>query len=423
MEKKQFIESVRSSFADKGYNEEQMKGIETLADAMFETLRTETNAVRVEAERKANEIIEAKLGDLGNGQTMAQTITGLQDSIRALSAGEAKQKTFWDALRAAYTENEEAIKATRTSGSHKFSFRAAAVITMANIDADSMLGTRDTVVDAAARLPEFLPSTLINEQALGAGSNPHRWMERKIKEGAAAYVTEGNAKPFMDFEWEENEVTAKTIAAIVPISRVATWNYPTLEAEVRGELLDELRDKYNNAIINGAGTAEINGLKAVYATEFATAGLVVENANMWDALILAWKQSRKKVRGQRPSAILMSIDKVIELDLQKDKNGQYLLPTWITNANKGLKGTPIIECEYLGEKEVLIGDFTKANFNFVQDVAIEVGWINDDFQKNRYALRAEFFGMQYVKTHKNNFVKITDIDAAVATLQSQGAGA
>ena len=416
MDKKTFIESLRSEFKSKGYNEDQLAGLETLANTMVDSLAKETETIRAAVEIKATELLEAKLGDLGNGKTMAETISGLEETIRSMKKGDTKPTGFWEAFRAAYEENKTAIEATRNGGSTKITVRTAGPITMANIVAPKSLGFRDRVVDAPRVLPEFLPSQLINEVNLGPGSNPYVWMERVKKEGAPAYVAEGDQKPLMDYNWSEKEVTAKLIAAIVPISKVATMNYPSLEQEVRGELLDELLNKYNDAIINGAGTAEINGLKAVYAVEFVTAGISLKNANMWDALILAWKQSRKAVKGQRPDAILMSVDKIVELDLQKDANGQYLLPTWITNANKAMKGIPIIECEYLGEKEVLIGSFAQATFNFVQNVEIEMGWINDDFQRNRYALRAEFYGMQFVKAHKNNFVKITDIDAAVQAI-------
>jgi HK97 family phage major capsid protein len=422
MDKTKFIESFRSAFAKEGYNEEQLKGIEKLAEANFETIRTANEEMRTAVEAKMAESIRSIVGEMGNDETIAATISKLQESVRSLKIAPNKPVTFWDSLRTAFEENKQAIENTKNGGSIKLSLRDAGIITLSNIVMPKALGSQDTAVDAAQKLPEVLPSAFVNEIQGGVGSNPYKWMERNAGEGAAAYVTEGDEKPYLDFDWEEAEVTAKLISAIVPISNVATWNYPTLETEVRDELMDELLDKYNNAIINGSGTTEINGILPSYATEFVTAGLAVENANLWDALILAWKQSRKAVRGQRPDAIFMSIDKIVELDLQKDKNGQYLLPTWITNGSKAMKGIPIVECEYLTEKQVLIGNFSKVNFNFVKNVEIEVGWINDDFRRNRYALRGEFYGMQFVKKHRNNFVKITDVDAAVDAITINPAG-
>lgn len=416
MEKNVFIETLRSDFKAKGYKDEQLEGLEQLGSTLFDSMQKENETLRAALETKATEIVGEKLGDLGNGKTVAETIVSMQTTIEGMRSGAGQPKGFWESFREEFESKKEQIMATKNGGSVKMSIRSAAPITLANIVAPKSLGYRDTVVDAAPSLPEFLPSSLINEMNGGVGSNPYVWMERSKKEGNPAYVAEGDAKPFIDYNWTEAEVTAKLIAAIVPISKVATWNYPTLEQEVRKELMDELTNKYNDAIINGAGTTEINGLKTVYATEFATAGIQLPEATLWDVLLKAWLQSRKAVRGQRPTAILMSIDKVNELDLQKDKNGNYILPTWITNANKSLKNIPIIETEYLTEKEVLIGDFSKATFNFVKNVEFEIGWINDDFQKNRYAIRGEFYGMQFVKAHKNNFVKISDIDAAKAAI-------
>lgn len=416
MKKEVFIESLRSDFKAKGYTDEQLQGAEQLAGGLFDAMQKENETLRAALELKATEIVGEKLGDLGNGKTVAETIVSMQSTIEGMRSSNAQPKGFWDSFRAEMEANKEAILATRNNGSVKISVRSAAPITLANIVAPKTLGYRDSVVDAAPVLPEFLPSSLINEMNGGVGSNPYVWMERAKKEGVPEYVTEGNAKPFIDYNWTEAEVTAKLIAAIVPISKVATWNYPTLEQEVRKELMDELINKYNDAIINGAGTTEINGLKTIYATEFVTAGIQLPEATIWDVLLKAWLQSRKAVRGQRPTAILMSIEKANELDLQKDKNGNYILPTWLTNANKSLKNIPIIETEYLTENEVLLGDFSKATFNFVKNVEFEIGWINDDFQKNRYAIRGEFYGMQFVKAHKNNFVKISDIEAAKAAI-------
>jgi hypothetical protein len=412
MEKKLFIESLRSDFKAKGYTDEQLTGAEQLAGVLFDSMQKENETLRTALELKAAEIVGEKLGDLGNGKTVAETIVALQGTIDGMRSNNAKPKGFWDAFRAEMEANKDKIMSTQNSGSVKLTVRTAEPIVLANIVAPKSLGYRDSVVDAAPVLPEFLPSSLINEMNGGVGSNPYVWMERTKKEGVPTYVVEGNAKPFIDYNWTENEVTAKLIAAIVPISKIATWNYPTLEQEVRKELMDELINKYNDALINGAGTTEINGLKSIYAVEFVTAGIQLPEATLWDVLLKAWLQSRKAVRGQRPTAILMSIDKVNELDLQKDKNGNYILPTWLTNANKSLKNIPIIETEYLTENEVLIGDFTKATFNFVKNIEFEIGWINDDFQKNRYAIRGEFYGMQFVKAHKNNFVKISDIETA-----------
>jgi len=412
MKKEVFIESLRSEFKAKGYTDEQLQGAEQLAGGLFDAMQKENETLRTALELKATEIVGEKLGDLGNGKTVAETIVAMQTTIEGMRAGDSQPRGFWDSFRAEFEAKKEEILATKNGGSVKISFRAAEPITLANIVAPKTLGRRDATVDAANTLPEFLPSSLITEMNGGVGSNPYVWMERNKKEGVPEYVLEGGVKPFIDYEWSEKEVTAKLIAAIVPISKVATWNYPTLEQEVRKELMDELINKYNDAIINGAGTTEINGLKAVYAVEFVTAGIQLPEATLWDVLLKAWLQSRKAVRGQRPTAILMSIDKVNELDLQKDKNGNYILPTWLTNANKSLKNIPIIETEYLTENEVLLGDFSKATFNFVKNVEFEIGWINDDFARNRYAIRGEFYGMQFVKAHKNNFVKISDIEAA-----------
>lgn len=412
-EKQVFIDSVRSS-AKKELTAEEVNFL----GATFDAFRAMPKGID---ETKAKSIIAESLGDFGDDKTMATRHSETMQQIESLRAGNTPKEKggFWAAMREAIEEKKEDILAGR---SVKVTVRTASTITMSNIVAPKSLGLHDTEVDAAQTLPEFLPSSLITEKNLGEGSNPWVWMERAVKEGAPDYVLEGNEKPPMDYSWTEAEVTAKLIAAYVPISKIATWNYPSLENEVRSDLVDQLLNKYNDAIINGTGTAQINGLLGYYAVELDLAAFTagtrskITAGNFWDVLLLAWAQSRKAVRGQRPDAVLVSIDLIGELDLQKNGDGTYLFPNWLMKQDKSLKGARIIETEYLADRTILIGSFSKAEFNFVKAPEITIGWINDQFIHNQYCILCEFFGMQRVKAHKNNFVKVTDIDAAVTVI-------
>jgi len=420
-EKQVFIDSVRSA-AKKELTAEEISFLGIQYDAF--------RAMKGIDEEKAKALISEKMGDFGDDKTLATRHSETMQAIESLRAGNAPKENagFWGAFRQAIEEKKDAILGTANGGVVKVTVREAGVITMSNIVAPKSLGARDTEVDAAATLPEFLPSSLIVEKNLGEGSNPWVWMERAVKEGAPGYVVEGNEKPAMDYNWTEAEVTAKVIAAYVPISKIAQWNYPSLENEVRTDLVDQVLNKYNDAIMNGTGTAQINGLYGYYATELDLAAFTagtrtkITAANFWDVLLLAWQQSRKAVRGQRPDNVLVSIDLIGELDLQKNAQGDYLFPSWVLKQDKSLKGARIIETEYIGDRSVLVGSFAKAEFNFVKAPEITIGWINDQFIHNQYCILCEFFGMQRVKAHKNNFVKVTDIDAAVITITAAPQG-
>lgn len=417
-EKQVFIDSVRS-LAKKELTTEEI----AFLGVQYDAFRAMPKGID---ESKAKEILAERLGDFGDEKTMAQRHSETMQAIESLRAGgnTNEPKGFWGSFRQAIEEKKDAILGTSNGGAVKVTLREAGTITMANIVAPKSLGARDTVVDAAATLPEFLPSALINEVNLGEGSNPWVWMERAVKEGAPGYVVEGNEKPAMDYNWTEAEVTAKVIAAYVPISKIAQWNYPSLEQEVRTDLVDQILNKYNDALINGTGTAQINGLLGYYATELDLSGFTagtrtkITAGNFWDVMLLAWQASRKKVRGQRPDAILVSIDLIGELDLQKNSDGTYLFPNWLLKQDKSLKGARIIETEYIGDRTILVGSFAKAEFNFVKAPEITIGWINDQFIHNQYCILCEFFGMQRVKAHKNNFIKVTDIDAAVTVIKA-----
>lgn len=423
MKKEDFLIKLRSNFKDDVTEVERQK-MELVFGEAYDGILSAVRAAKAEdaeAHKRAVDTAVADqlkkvVGEVGENDNVTAQIRALAEKVSKMQRGEEKPANFFAALRSAFEEHKDAIAATRNGGKVKIQLRGTAgVMTMANFATTKTLGYNESGVDSPVTLPEFLPSTLINRVNLGVGSNPMRWMERVKKDGTPAYFVEGQSgtKSLIDWNWSEKEVTAKVIAAMAVISKVAALNYATLEAEVKGELMAELENEFNDAILNGTGNAngQIEGVYAVYATEFDTTGQSVQSANYWDVLAKVWHQSRKKVRGLRPNAILVGLGIIEELDLQKTPDGQYLFPTWMLNADKTLKGARIVECDYIPEKAVLCGSFSEVLFNMVQDMEIEIGWMNDQFGKNQYSMLAEFMGMQRVKAHRNNFIKVADIDA------------
>jgi hypothetical protein len=352
--------------------------------------------VKAEAVEGINEFVEGKLKEV------AEAVQKLKENHVA------SEKTFNKELSEIFESKKAAIiEAAKGGPNVSFTMKTAAtVITSANFGTGVVMGYREPGVDGT--LPnEYDPIMLISRMNGGPGSNPLTWVQRVANGGAAGYAENSESvKSLMDFTWTEASANAVTIAVMSILSKRAVNNYPTLEQEVRQELLTSLRNKLNSEIINGTDSAtSLKGING-YATLVNVGTTYVANANMWDVLLLAWKQSRKAYKGSRPNAILVSIGAGVDMDLTKDEFGQYIMPQFMVNQDKTLKGVPIIEADDIADGEFLLGDFTKCLFNMVQDVTIDMGWMNDQFGKNQFTLRAELEGMQRVKSQfAGTFVK------------------
>lgn len=374
-----------------------------------------------------NELVNLALKEYKIDLTDNEKYKELTEAVSALGVKmksiadkpESKVLTFKEEFEQIFEANKEAFANAAKGGSTvKFTMKTAATtITSSNFGSGVNLGFRESLVEGTAP-NEFDTISLVSTMMGGPGSNPLSWVERAKLNGGATGVAESGDKPLMDVSWTEAEANARTIAVMAVISKRAVNNRALMEQEVRQELLIDLRNELNRQIIAGADTtAEIKGINAVYATAYAADVVVGATSNYWDVLLTAYKQSRKLFKGSRPNAVMVSVSAAVDMDLVKSSTGEYLFPAFMIQQDKTLKGLPIIECDDIPDGEFLIGDFKRYLFNYTQDVTVEVGFMNDDFGKNQFRLRAELEGMGRVKAHRNNFVKGT-FSTAITDLTS-----
>jgi hypothetical protein len=403
---------------------------EAIYNAMIEAVKAEVGKFDKGyiSETKAKENIDEAISKAKFDLTKDENYIKLLDDFNAIGVkmkgfeetGKPENLTFSKEFETVFEKNKDAImEASKGGRTVKFQLKTAAtIISAGNMAAGVNFGFRESQVDGTLSNELDLIS-LVSVMNGGPGSNPLSWVERSVLNGGATGVAEGGTKPLMDVQWIEAEANARTIAVMAAISKRAANNRATLEQEVREELLISLRNELSRQLYEGADTtAEIKGIQSVYAAAFAATD-VVTTPTYWDALLAAWKQSRKAYKGSRPTAILVSIGTGVNMDWQKSTaTGMYFFPAFMTNQNKSLKGIPIVESDDVTDGDFLVGDFSKYLFNYTQPVTIELGYINDDFAINQFRLRAELEGMGRVKAqYKNGFVKGT-FSTAITDLTS-----
>ena len=247
---------------------------------------------------------------------------------------------------------------------------------------------------------------LISTMAGGVGSNPLSWIERVPKPVAGDIdsltpqgVAEQATKPTLGWTWVENSVTSKTVAAIVPVTKQAIYNYAQLEQEVRAELIVLLAQYLEQQIINGDGLGQnLKGINS-YAKPFAAgsfAGLI-NNANEYDVLVAAATQVLLK--NYVPTVALINHVSKGMMVMAKNDNGTYVLPPFSTQDGLNVYGLKVYSTNQITDDNFIVGDFKKYLYNQVEPITIEIGLINDDFEKNIWRIRGELQGMGRVKAH------------------------
>jgi len=80
-------------------------------------------------------------------------------------------------------------------------------------------------------------------------------------------------------------------------------------------------------------------------------------------------------------------------------------------------GIPVIPSFDLTTADDIIGgDFRKYMLNIVQDVTVDIGWINDNFAKNQFAIRAEMMAAGAVKAQHTNKLISTNFATVKAAI-------
>ncbi len=80
-------------------------------------------------------------------------------------------------------------------------------------------------------------------------------------------------------------------------------------------------------------------------------------------------------------------------------------------------GLKVYSTNQITDDNFIVGDFKKYLYNQVEPITIEIGLINDDFEKNILRIRGELQGMGRVKAHDTfAFVK-GDFSVAKAALE------
>ena len=213
-----------------------------------------------------------------------------------------------------------------------------------------------------------------------------RWMEETTFTNNSAPVAEGAAKPESALAYTERSQACEVIATTLPVTEqqldVASMIQSMIDNRLRVQLDLAREDQY----LNGDGVSP-------NLLGYLNKGGIQTQAKGADSVPVAIRKAITKVRWTgfaNPTAIVMHPNDMQDLRTLQDSTGNFIF-----GSPAGAEGTPIwgmtaVETSLIAENTALIGDFAMYSEAFDRwGVRLDVGFVNDDFSRNKRTLRIE----------------------------------
>lgn len=245
------------------------------------------------------------------------------------------------------------------------------------------------------------------------------WIDEVVKEGDAAMTAEGATKGQSDISYVERTLNLQNVTHFIKVSTKMLSQPNYIVSAIQNRLLSRLRLKKQSQLVDGDGTApNISGLN-VLATDFAVGAYAdtVEDANIFDLIRVIVAQISTSGEDFIPNYAVVSHGTLAKMDLEKGLDGHYVLPPFISSDRTTISGVKVIGSNEYTDDEMLVGDFTKANYAYKDEIRVSAGLDGNDFTKNLITILAEQpIGLFVSENEKSAFRFVSDIDAAVADL-------
>jgi HK97 family phage major capsid protein len=237
----------------------------------------------------------------------------------------------------------------------------------------------------------------------------------------SAWTGEAVAKTEYEVKYAEVSKQVKKVAGTVKISKEMLSDLSFIQNEINTDLVQGVLSAMDNSILNGAGGTDLEGILTFAPTFSAgTFANTIPQANILDVIRVAMSQieTAKFV----PTHVVLNPVDVARMQLTKTTSGEYTTPFWYPSVNGEMRvaNLIVVSTTYMTAGNFLVGDMTKSNLRIRENVNIQVGYVNDDFQRNMVTILAEARAVHYVKLNDvNAFVKgtiataITALDPAI----------
>lgn len=395
--------------------EQVVEKINGLFSEKMATVPTKDEVAQLKSELDNFKAIEVKNSE------MEKAIAKMEGRLEAMAekAVDAPKKqgakTIKEALVKTYSDNVKAI----TESIEKGNRITLDVKTDTTIDGDYTgnvaLSVLEPGVNRIAR-----PIRRIREIS-NVGSTTSKFVTyiqqtQQVAPGAeeSLWVNEAGAKFNGEVKYEEVSEEVKKIAAYIKVSKEMLADLSFVRSEINTELMEAIEQNIDLSLVNGAGGNDLNGLLSVApsfnAGSFANA---VPAANISDLIRIA--KAQIEAANFMPTHVVLNPEDVAKIELTKASDGSYTYPAF-WDANMRVAGLVVVSSNNITAGTMVVGDFTKFNIKFREDMNMSVGYENDDFTRNMVTILCEARLVAYVKGNDVNAFVQSDITTDIAAI-------
>jgi HK97 family phage major capsid protein len=279
------------------------------------------------------------------------------------------------------------------------------------------LSELDTDVNRIARQVNLL------QNAVNRGTTNSMYVTyiQQTAQPQSAWTGEAVAKTEYEVKYTEVSKQVKKVAGIVKVSKEMLSDLSFVQNEINTDLVQGVLSALDNSILNGAGGTDLEGILS-FAPLFSagTFANTIPTANILDVIRVAMSQI--ETAKFTPTHVVLHPVDVARMQLTKTTSGEYTTPIFYPSQNNEMRvaNLIVVSTTYMTAGNFLVGDMTKSNLRIRENVNIQVGYVNDDFQRNMVSILAEARAVHYVKLNDvNAFVRgtiataITALDPAI----------
>jgi len=395
--------------------EQVVEKINGLFSEKFATIPTKDEVAQLKSELDNFKSIEVKNSE------MEKAIAKMEGRIEAMSekavdAPKAKgAKTLKEALVKTYSDNVKAI----TDSIEKGNRITLDVKTDTTIDGDYTgnvaLSVLEPGVNRIAR-----PIRRIREIS-NVGTTTSKFVTyiqqtKQVKptgEGTL-WVNEAGAKFNGEVKYEEVSEEVKKVAAYIKVSKEMLADLSFVRSEINTELMEAIEQNIDYSLVNGNGGVDLNGLLSVApAFSAGTFAGTIPGANIMDLIRIA--KAQIQAANFEPTHVVLNPEDVAKIELTKTSSGEYTYPAF-WDANMMLAGLTVVSSNNITAGTLVVGDFTKFNIKFREDMNMSVGYENDDFTRNMVTILCEARLVAYIKGNDVDAFVQSDIATDIALI-------
>ena len=383
---------------------------------------------KAELEKETSEEIESKIKALKEEMAAdnIEQLKAINESIKAqglaiakLSKGDSKdsKKTILDIL----TENKDAIKSVADKNSPTIKF----VIDKTEITTSAVTTPYQGMqIPGAGMMPHqgAVLRPIFPQVTLAKGSNGTvYYTDQTTDTNNAAGTSESGSFKESAAAWTGRSFTVDKITDSLPVTWEALRDFNFMEGEIRRLLDTHIRIKEDNYLWDGSGSAPIAKGMYTYASAFDSSsysGYKPEKASIFDLIAIMKVEISNGYGGMyQPNVVVLNPADVLRMKLNKDDNGQYVIPPYTMSNGQVVDGLKVIESESVTANTLCVAD---SRFGTIYDdggIEIEIGVVNTQFTEDVVTLKArKRMGLLIRTAYTGAFLKSTDIKSDVSNI-------